>query len=116
MIYAFIYQFFVIWLAKDNAHRIEQGKRIYHGLNGGLHILAACLVLPTGWINSLSLLLLTRVVFDMSLASFRDLPFDYVTHKPKSIVDKIERKIFGKNGWMPKLVYIILFICLQTLK
>ena len=116
MIYAFIYQFFVIWLAKDNAQRIEAGKRIYHGLNGGLHLLASCLVLPTGWINAICLLLLTRVVFDLSLNSFRNLPFDYVTHKPKSIVDKLERKVFGKNGWMPKVIYVLLFICLQTLK
>ena len=113
MIYAFIYQFFVIWLAKDNANRIEQGKRIYHGLNGCLHLLAACLVLPTGLINSISLLILTRVVFDLSLNSFRGLPFDYVTHKPKSIVDKIERKVFGKNGWMPKVIYVIAFITLN---
>lgn len=115
MIYAFIYQFFVICLAKDNAQRIEAGKRIYHGLNGALHILAACLVLPTGWENSLSLLCLTRVVFCLSNYNFRGLPFDYVPAKPKAIIDKVEIFFFGKNGWMPKVIYIIAFIFLNLI-
>jgi hypothetical protein len=39
------------------------------------------------------------------LNKFRGLEFDYVPIKPKSIVDKLERKIFDEDGVAPKIVY-----------
>jgi hypothetical protein len=50
------------------------------------------------------------VVFDTSLNSLRGLPLDYVAQKPKSIIDQIEKKVFGKNGILPKMVYLLIAI------
>jgi len=111
MIAVFVYQIFVVWLAYDNAERIAQGKRIYHGLNGLLHLLAAAIVLVHGWQYSVALLFLTRIVFDSSLNLFRNLSLGYVTPKPKSIIDKVEQAIFGRNGYTPKIIYAII-VCL----
>lgn len=113
----YIYQVFVILLALDNAKRIKEDKRIYHGLNGGLHIAAALLVWYfTDFLNAVSLFFLTRVVFDISLNLFRGLGIDYVSPSPKSIVDQYEKKLFGTDGISPKIVYILILICLQTLR
>jgi hypothetical protein len=32
-------------------------------------------------------------------------PF-YVSPSPKSFIDRMEKKVFGSNGWIPFLVYL----------
>lgn len=117
MIYVLIYQIFVVWLGLDNAKRIASDKKIYHGLNGFLHCGAGVIIgWLSGWQNGVALLFLTRVVFDVSLNAFRGLPLDYIPSKPISLIDRLEAKIWGKNGYTPKIVYLIISVCLLLAK
>lgn len=117
MFYHLPYLLFCVWLAYDNSDRIADGRKIHHALNGSLHLAAAGIMYYIkGWQDAISLLLLVRVVFDSSLNLFRGLSLGYVSPKPKSWVDKIEAAVFNKNGLLPKLIYLIIVICLQTIK
>lgn len=111
------YLAFCVVLAYDNSQRIKAGKRIYHGLNGALHLLATGATFwAYGWNDSLSLLLSVRVVFDVSLNLFRGLGIGYVSPKPKSWIDKAEKWVFRNDGITPKIVYLFAVLCLQLLK
>lgn len=116
ILYELAYLVFVIWLAINNADRIELGKRIYHGLNGALHLAAAAGAwFVFGWEVAVALLLLVRATFDTALNLARGKAVDYVSQKPKSIVDKIERAVFGNNGILPKLIYVAAAITLDLI-
>jgi len=107
-----IYIPFCIWLAYNNAQRIKDDKPIKHWLNGLLHILTAILAtFFEGWLIGLSVLLSVRIAFNTALNLFRGLPIDYVSQKPKSVMDKVEKLIFGNNGWIPLIIYSILLLC-----
>lgn len=81
-------------LAYYNFTLIKGGKRIYHGLNGLLHLSAAVLITyHYDWRLGMALLLLTRVVFDTTLNIYRSLGVGYISSDPRSIVDKIEAKV-----------------------
>jgi hypothetical protein len=108
----FAYLLFCVVLAEDNSTRIEQGKKIHHWLNGLIHIFFASLMAWVHWTYGVALLFLVRVVFDVSLNLFRGLPIDYVPAKPLSVIDRLESKIWGNNGYTPKIVYITIAICL----
>lgn len=108
----FGYLLLVVVLAYDNAKRIDNDKNIKHWLNGLAHLSMAGILYFVDWRLSVALLLLVRVVFDSALNLFRGLSFGYVSPKPASLVDKIEKKIFKNNGYMPKLIYIIIALCL----
>ena len=106
-----IYIPFCIWLAWDNADRIKEGKNINHFLNGSVHILTAIVAtFFEGWQIGLSVLLVVRIAFNTALNLFRGLSIDYVSPKPKSVVDKVEKWLFGNNGWIPLIIYTILLI------
>jgi len=93
MIFVLIYCLFAVVLAYYNFRLIERGKRIYHGLNGLLHLSAAIIIgAKLGWVYGVSLLLLVRVVFDTTLNIFRSLGVGYISDDPHSIIDKIEGK------------------------
>jgi len=113
----FLYIPVLIFLAYDNARRINENKRIYHGLNGLIHI-AVCLgfLIFSGWQDAISLLFLTKTVFDLSLNAFRGFPLLYLPSKPKSWTDRLEARIFSRNSHVAKITYIFIIICLQTLK
>lgn len=109
-----LYGLFCIGLAWINAKLIAKGRRIYHGLNGGLHLVVAGLFLYyAGAVSAITALLVARVAFDWSLNLFRGLPIDYVPKKPKSWVDKIEKVVFLENGILPKIIYIFFIIMLN---
>jgi|SRR3990167_788485 len=114
ILFEIVYIVFCIALASVNAIYIKDGKRIYHGINGALHLIAAagCGYL-FGWWTSAVILCNTRAVFDTLLNLFRGLPFDYVPSKPKSVIDKIEKCIFGNNGILPKVIYTTISITLN---
>jgi hypothetical protein len=115
MIFAYIPV--LIFLAYDNARRINENKRIYHGLNGLIHIAVAFgFLIFSGWQDALSLLFLTKVVFDLSLNAFRGRPLLYLPINPKSWADRLEAKIFTRNSHVAKITYIFIIICLQCLK
>lgn len=99
---------FFAWL---NAKWIAKGKRIYHGINGTIHLIAAiAFAYYTEWYHFLTTLLIARLFFDVSLNLFRGLRINYVALNPKSIVDKLEQKVFGKDGYTPKIIYLVLII------
>lgn len=114
MIYLIVYALFCIAFAWLNAVLIKANKRIYHGLNGLLHIAAAVVGWHFwGWVIGISILFVARLVFDTSLNLFRGLPIEYVPRSPKSIVDKIEKTVFNSDGIMPKLVYFAIIVLLN---
>jgi len=56
-----------------------------------------------------------RVAFDWMLNIFRKLPLDYVSKSPKAITDRIEKWIFGDDGFLPKAIYILISIIINVL-
>jgi hypothetical protein len=110
-----IYATFCILFAYLNYYLIEKkGKRIYHFWNGLIHIAAAVAGLHFfNWQTGVCILLVARLFFDVSLNLFRRLPIDYVSPKPKSWVDIIEKKIFGNDGIFPKVIYFASLILLN---
>ena len=108
----FAYLLFVVILAWDNANRIDKDKTIKHWLNGLAHLSMAGILYFVDWKLSVALLCLVRVTFDISLNLFRGLPINYVSPKPASGIDKIEKQIFGLNGYTPKIVYLIIAVIL----
>lgn len=107
---------FCIFYAWLNARWISRNRRIYHGLNGAIHIVAAAVVgWFVVWYHAITVLLIARVAFDWPLNLFRGLPLGYVSPKPKSIVDRAEKAVFGLNGILPKVIYIIAIIILLVI-
>lgn len=109
-----IYALFCILLAWINRNIIKSGKRVKHFYNGLCHFGAFIwLTLTVNLYTGIAALFMARVVFDVSLNLMRGVGIGYVSPKPKSIVDQIEKKVFGNDGLTPKLVY--LFICFVLL-
>lgn len=113
MILIIAYIPFCIALAWLNHILIKKGKRIYHAINGIIHLAAA----GAGWYLfswevGLSILPAARLFFDVPLNLFRGKSVDYVSPAPKSIVDKVEKWIFRKDGITPKIIYLIGLIIL----
>lgn len=103
------YALFCVALAKVNADMIEDGKKIKHFWNGLWHVITAIVgTIFWGWLVGIIILCEARVVFDTALNLFRGLPLDYVSIKPASIIDKAEKLIFGMNGILPKLLYLLI--------
>jgi hypothetical protein len=116
IIYELIYVLFCIPFAFLNKEWIDKDKKILHGWNGLLHIATAGIAWYLyGWIGFIVILCNTNVVFNIALNFFRGKPFDYVPIKPKSIIDKVERKIFGDDGILPKIIYGLTSIALNIL-
>lgn len=104
-----------ITMAHYHAELIEDGKKIRHGLWGGLYLLLATVfsILNHSWILFLCSLLIRKVFFDLSLNLFRHLPLFYVSKAPDSIIDKIHWKIFGFHSEWYMGVYLISVIVLN---
>ena len=102
-----LYAIACVNLAYVNFRLIDSGRRVYHALNGLLHLTAAVIVgICVHPLGAICILLVARLVFDIALNRFRGLPMNYVPAKPKSIVDRIERWVFGRDGYEPKLWYL----------
>lgn len=105
-----------IVFAYYNAKWIAGGKRIRHGINGAVHLLVAVAIgYFTRWYHAGTALLLARLFFDWPLNLFRHLSLNYVSANPKSIIDQLEKKLFGNDGITPKIIYIFIIIVLLTL-
>lgn len=112
-----IYCLWVVFLAYINAGWIKNAYRVRHFFNGAAHlILAGVLWYHFGLLVAVASLCLIRVVFDGALYLFLGLPFDYAPTKPRSIVDRLEQKVFGKNGITPKLFWLAVAIILNLIK
>lgn len=108
-----IYSLFCVLFAYLNYKLISKNKRIYHGLNGLVHvILIGISYLIFGWFSILVLPFVARVVFDTALNHFRGLPLNYLPTDPKSIIDKLERKIFKIS---PHWIYLLLIVVINII-
>ena len=106
---------FCIVFAAINAGLIKSGKRIYHGFNGSLHIAAALACGYFWWRGGFFIILLnSRVFFDYFLNIFRGMPLGYVPLEPKSLVDKVEKKLFGRDAYLPKIVWLCISLVLNA--
>lgn len=107
VLYEIIYLLICIAFAGLNAAWIQDGKKIKHGWNGLLHITVAAVAWWIyAWPVFIIILCNTNVVFNISLALFRGKHPFYVSPKPVSIIDKIEKMWFGNNGLKPKAMYL----------
>lgn len=110
------YIIFCILLAALNASLIAEGKTIYHWINGLLHIAAATVAAFIWWLPAFIIVLcLARIFFDFMLNIFRGLPLAYVPLNPKSVVDKVEKRIFGTNAFFPKAIYFLTSFSLNAI-
>lgn len=114
MIALFLFLGVNILMAAIHAEMIKDGERIRHGLWGGGYLLLAGIVSWFGGnvMTFITLLIMRKVIFDLSLNLFRGLPLFYVSKKPDSIVDKFHYWAFKDHA---ELYYIIYFIALIVL-
>src|SRR5690349_18470391 len=103
-----------VWMAARDAQALKDGGKIKHAINGAVHLITGLLVgVFYGWPHGIAWLCECAVVFDVSLSLFRGLHPFYVSPNPKSWKDRIEKSMFGMNGFLPKLIYTGIFILMQ---
>jgi hypothetical protein len=114
-----IYIIWCIFFAYLNYIIIEKlNERVRHGINGAMHLLICIYFgIAIHFTVGLSMLFIGRLFFDTSLNIFRMgwRNIGYVPRYPKSIADKIEKKVFGKDGITPKVIYGAAIIVLMIL-
>lgn len=112
----------VLWVvvieivALTDANLYKEQKHPSHARNLLIHLCCAAIF---GWVTkrwdiAVAALPSASVVFDCSYYLQRGLGWRYVTPKPKAVKDIIEQKIFKKNWWLPKVIYItstVLILC-----
>jgi hypothetical protein len=100
--------------AKHDAWRIFDGRRIYHGINGLVHVMLVGIVLiyTKEWFFAIGLLSLRRIVFDTALNIFRGLRFDYISASTTSIIDRISYRFQKQYGYV---IYYGMFFLLVLL-
>lgn len=123
MIQQIVLTVFCIFFAYANYRAIKIDTRIRHAINGvfaGSYILFFSIEIS--WMLGLILLVEARLIFDTFLNIFRFIKscgliaaINYVPYQPKSIIDKMEKKVFGYNGIAPKIVYLLIVIGLNFL-
>ncbi len=120
--------------ALHDSKRIKKHKRIYHGVNGAAYLLLVGLMIwwitlsdvaftlhlgkrslhVPAWLDSslfaVSALLNRQISFDGILNRLRGLSFFYVSPSPKSKIDILEIKLFGKSGYIVTIIYLILWV------
>lgn len=105
-----------------DAYRILRHKQIAHGINFTAYALfVAFLCWVCHWdaweivVFGASAFCARQFSFDIQLNRRRGLKWDYVTKAdpPASILDRIEIRLFGRNGRAPFLVYgLVWVVCL----
>lgn len=104
-----------IGLAWYHAKLIRENKPIYHGwwAAGFLAIAGIVSLLAGSWILFILLCLERLVVFNVALNVFRGLPPFHVSLTTTSILDKLQRKLVGTNGWIVPLIVTVVCIVLN---
>lgn len=105
-----------IAMAKHHANLILKDKPIKHGWWGLLYLIIAgvvCYYLKSWWLFTASLVL-RKVVFDAALNLFRGKALFYVSSSPKSIVDIVHYKIFGKYAELYVTFYAVVLLMLNV--
>lgn len=105
-----------IFMAKLDSKTISLGRRPNHWLNALIHLTIASFgLIVFGWAIGVAILFESNIAFNVALNLFRNKSVDYVSSRPASLVDQLEKKIFGKNGLLPKVIYLALSIILNFL-
>jgi len=113
-----LFSFINIFLARIDANKIEDGKRICHGLNGAIYGLLICstFFITHSYLSVLGLALIRIPVFNTSLNVMRGLPATYISKYTTSLIDKWTYKIVDKLGyWTYNIIILglsIILICL----
>ncbi len=113
MIYNFIiliYFFINVGLAAIDKALISRGKRIYHAVNGLVYcaLITPVWFITENWFMVTALLFLRLLVFNPALNLGRGLNFFYLPLKPKSIIDRIAKFVFG-DGAKAYAFYVLCF-------
>lgn len=106
--------------AYGDSVRIKQDKTINHFINGMAYLLYVFFVILIDGHFNFSTLVLTplsafcnrQLSFDIPLNLMRKpaLKWDYVSKEPKSVIDRLEIRIFGYNGRAPVVFYSAILI------
>lgn len=116
IIYELLYIVACVIMAKINQVHIKQDKTIHHWMNGLIHITFASIAAFLFWWGCFFIILLNaRTFFDGFLSYFRFGRFNYVSLKPKSWVDRLEKSVFGMDGYTPKIIYIFISVVLNLI-
>lgn len=99
-----------------DASRINKFKPISHTLNGVVYLVITGALI--WWMDISPLFLLTaftdrQLFFDIPLNLMRKprKPWNYVTEDENpAFTDKMEIKIFGRNGTLPNVIYLIIWV------
>lgn len=114
LLIALIYAGVNILHAKHDAIRIAKHKRIYHGINGLIHVSLVIVIwlFMKDWFFTIGLLAIRRIVFDTALNLFRGLRFDYISSTTTSIIDRLSYDFQRRYGYM---IYYGLFFLIAIL-
>lgn len=108
-----------------DAYRITKHKQIAHGINFGAYMLyCAGLCWVIGWdvwqiiIFAVSAFCNRQFSFDIPLNKRRGLKWDYVSlaKPPKSLLDRIEIRLWGYNGRAPFVFYGVAWVVCLIIK
>lgn len=114
VLFQILYAAWVVWFAYLNKQWIKYDAGFRHWANAISHISAASFAgVHWHWVYAITIFLLVRALFDGTLSLFRGLSFDYVSFRPKSWVDRQEKKVFGYNGMLPKLIYLSICVAIN---
>ena len=109
-----IFSIINVALAKIDAWKIANGRKIYHGINASLYLILVTLLYI--WTKNpaicIGVLAVRRIVFDTALNLFRGLRFDYISSTTTSIIDRISYRFQSKFGYLP---YYGIFILITIL-
>ena len=114
-----MYIFTNLILARIDDDKIEEGKKICHGLNAAIYALlvSASFLITHSYLPLISYLLIRIPVFNTALNVMRGLPATYVSKYTTSLIDKWTYKIVNKLGyWTYNIIILglsILLICHQ---
>lgn len=111
--------------SRIDAYRIPQNKKIAQGINFGFYAIYwtfLCWLQQIGFweiiVFAISAFCNRQFSFDIPLNLRRGKKWDYVSlaKPPKSLMDRIEIKLFGYNGRAPFLMYGVVFIICVLIK
>lgn len=113
MIPVIAYGFICIWWGWANGVTIKKENSILHWANMIIHA-STCIyfAIYEHWSLGLAMFFEARLFFEIAINLTRKKGIGYVTPTPTAVTDIIEQAIFGKNGILPKIVYLILFVSL----
>ena len=94
---------------------ISKGEKILHGMNGLFYILiiSPAYVFTKNLYLVAGLLVIRRLVFDVSLNLFRGLPYNYTSKTTTSIIDRLLYRTQNQLGGIYYLILIVSIVLLM---